>query len=829
MKQSIAILLLTAACLVGTTIAASAGDEMRFLDGLRQRRLFGLAETYCQKRLATTQLSETERAQLITELIRVFAEHAVNLPPPQRAPLWQRAHRTATDFRTNHAGHPRLVLVLVQDALAFLSEGELARREAEVAPRPQSALEAARGTIRKAIAVLEEIDKRLGELIPLARRSSPRGDALTVGQLSSLQQNVRYLLARAYRNRALCYPLRSTDRVAALTQAIDQLKKPLLELPPDDTLIWRIHLDQAVCQRLLGARDQAAQLLAELDKRKLSPRESLRVRAERARLQLSAGQTQQALLTIGKGRELEGVVSAELDFAHLETFVALWQAAGDAGDASLAQRWQQKSVAAVKFIEHTHGRYWARRAELLLIGTGKQRSTGSVEILARTADDLFLKGQLGDALLTYDKAARNARDSGRSDQAFELAYKAGLIEQQRRRNREASQRFRELALSHKDHPQSCNAHLLSILNAAEMAKEDATKLAAYVDLLEEHLSTWPGGQTANTVRVWLGERYEGDQEWGLAIDTYRLVPPDSKQYGTAVKAVAGCWLNWAAQRKASGEAVVEVALQAAAFCDQVVGDPDEQWTEAQRIGATTGAQVRLLYLPDRAAEAYDLLAAALAGSAAAENAWKSAARTLLVAALGVVPGRIEDARSELNELPDATLGDLLNLMDVMAAVSESAPSNRRREPAELQLAVVARLGKLDSDLDGTTRSRVAVARARALVSAQRLDDAIAAYRELAVQSPGDLAIQLAYAQTLSQADSQEHLRQALVRWRILASRTRPHSVHWLQAKYSVALTQFKLGDKRSAAKLIRYLQATEDLSAGGRQEQFAELLRRCNR
>ena len=832
-KRRTGFMTAAAVVLAGTTwlavpaIATSAADDVRFLEGLRQRRLYGLAEAYCQSRLAGAQLSENAVTQLTTELIRICAERAVNAPPGQRAPYWRRAHGTASDFRIHRADNARLVLILVQDALAYLAEGELARREAEVAARPDSRLESARLTIRKAISALEEIDKQLTQLVPNAQRTPVRG-ALTAAQLSSLQQNVRYQLASAYRGRALCYPLQSTDRVAALTQSLDQLAKPLLELPPDDDLVPRIYLDQAVCQRLLGRHGQAERLLAELETRKLSAGTSLQIRAERARLQLSADRPQQALLVLGKGRELGGAISAELDFAHLETFVALWQAAGDAGDQAAAERWQQKSVASVEFIEQTHGRYWARRAELLLIGIGERRGTGSVEILVRTADDLFLRGKRADALLAYDKAARGARDGGQRDQAFELAYKAGLVAQQLGLHEEASRRFRELALAATDHPLAGNAHVRCIGSIAEMAKSEAARLPDYLEVLEEHVRTWPRGQTAQLVRIWLGQQYEAAQEWGLAIATYRDVPADAQQYGTAVEAAGRCWLNWAANRKAANKPVEEVATQAIAYCDGLVGNAGNEWTDAERLGAMTGAQVRLLYLDGQAAEAYELMTAALRGSPAADDAWKATARIMLIAALAAVPGKIQEALRKLQEHSGSNASDLIKLLDTTSAVAESAAAAKRKDLANVQLAAISRLQSLDAQLDHTARRRVAVLRARALVWAARLEDAIVAYRELAAGNLNDLAIQQAYADALSRADDPEHLRQALDRWRVVARRTPTHSTEWLQAKYSVALTQFKLGDKRRAAQLILYLQATEDLRANDLDKQFSELLKRCS-
>jgi hypothetical protein len=73
------------------------------------------------------------------------------------------------------------------------------------------------------------------------------------------------------------------------------------------------------------------------------------------------------------------------------------------------------------------------------------------------------------------------------------------------------------------------------------------------------------------------------------------------------------------------------------------------------------------------------------------------------------------------------------------------------------------------------------------------------------------------------------LRQALDRWRFIAGRTKPRTARWLEAKYSVALAQFKLGDRAGAATLLRFLLETPPGLKGTEWEgAYADLLRKCS-
>ncbi len=64
--------------MVATHGIAVADEDARFVAGLRERRLFALAETYCNERLTNSQPSEIERIELTVELVRTYAEHALN-------------------------------------------------------------------------------------------------------------------------------------------------------------------------------------------------------------------------------------------------------------------------------------------------------------------------------------------------------------------------------------------------------------------------------------------------------------------------------------------------------------------------------------------------------------------------------------------------------------------------------------------------------------------------------------------------------------------------------------------------------------------------------
>jgi hypothetical protein len=74
------------------------------------------------------------------------------------------------------------------------------------------------------------------------------------------------------------------------------------------------------------------------------------------------------------------------------------------------------------------------------------------------------------------------------------------------------------------------------------------------------------------------------------------------------------------------------------------------------------------------------------------------------------------------------------------------------------------------------------------------------------------------------------VKQSLDQWRRILSRAKPRDELWFKAKYSVALAQFKLGQKKDAAAVLRYtLELPPGLAGTVWQDKYEALLRECVR
>ncbi|MEE8451453.1 MAG: hypothetical protein V3R99_06035 [Thermoguttaceae bacterium] len=825
--------------LLGITSWAVAAEttDQRFLAGLHQRGLYRLAESYCLDRLAQPGISARRRSDLVIELSRSLAQQAVGLPPDSREPLWQRAAQVTEDFARQYPADPRLLPVRLQAALAVLTRGELARQEAEVSARRADLIDEAQIRLREAVRLLGELAdevERQRRQQNLSRRSEP--DRLSADELTSLQNTLQYELSRAYRNQALCYASDSPDRSNALTQAVELLDW-LVKLDPNDalgwSLAWKSRLDLIKCYRLLGNPDVARRQLEALRALKPPASVELRARAERIRLALATDQLADAVAALAEGRQIEAVVSPELDFAWLDTYLTAWRESLDANNRPQADAWQTKATEMVSRIENLHGPYWTRRAEMRLAAYVRTLAgSADLETLARAAASSFRSGQLDEAVAAYDRARQFATTAGNTDRAFDLGYLAATIEHQRNRHEEALARFRQIALTMPEHAKAPEAHLLAVYHAGQIAKSDpANQLDRYVALLQEHLEGWPHGPTAGQAWWQLGRLSEYRRDWDAAIQAYQAVSAEDAEYFQAVEAIDRCCRTWFDRRRAAGEPVEQIADKAARWFESLTFDASgarvQQWGELERLAALAAARLWLGYTSAGFDQSQDLLSAALSGSADPPTEWKSNAEALLVFSLAG-RGRRREAGDLLARISAGPPDALLEMLEGLGRMARSAKPSVRAELAQLQLTAIDLLRSGGATLEPSQQAALEKVRAEALAGVGQVDEALAAYQVLAAAAPHDGTIQEAYAELLLNQRDPASLKKAMAKWRELEDRSPKGSPRWFRAKYSVAWLHCQSGNKQQTAKMITLLKLLHpELGGPEMKAKFDKLLARC--
>jgi hypothetical protein len=231
-----------------------------------------------------------------------------------------------------------------------------------------------------------------------------------------------------------------------------------------------------------------------------------------------------------------GTESPDFELACLEAYLAL--ACTSTMSAHHGHQWQERAAETAELLEATHGAYWSRRAGQLLVATASASAITNVELLRRLADSLYLNGDFNQAIAAYEKAATQARSQSDS-RAFELAYKAALVEQKLERYLSAAKRLRELAKSQAADPHARQAHLLAAWNSAQ-ADTRITNAGLYEELLREHLAMWATSASADQARLWLGAVCESKQAWSEAKELYSAVSQESSHREKAAQGLVRC-------------------------------------------------------------------------------------------------------------------------------------------------------------------------------------------------------------------------------------------------------------------------------------------------
>ena len=796
--------------------------------------MFELAEKHCRDKLADQNIKAVEQAELTIELARTLAQHAAFARPEERDELWKQARTVAGEFIRTQAKHPRLILVRAADALTPLSRGELARQELEAGAAPAGGVDAAKAAIREATRLLEDLSEELTREIPLRRRAALKEGDLSADELLSLQNFVLHQLGRARRNQALLYEPKSADRTNSLTQAKETLTSALLQTTDDPALASQMRLDLAVCQRLLGEYDECGRLLRELAPPGIPASTRLAARAESIRLEIDRQRLAEAQKLVEEGRLIDGQASPELDLATLELCLAQLRAAAAANDRAATTKWQNLAAQQARLLTEQHGSYWGRRADQLLVRSLPQGAIGNADLLARTADSLYLKGEFDQAIAAYDQAAEKAGQAGDDKTALELGYKAALVQEERKMHKSAAERFAALAVQLKQQPQAPAAHLRGIWNAAQEVRRDSSYEKEYEKLLVEQIDTWPGSESAQQARLWQGRLYESRRQWEPAAAAYAGVPAESEHFPAAVQAAARAFQEDLASRESESQDAKDAARKAVAYLRGVVLGSDnrlpETWSETQRIAALAAAEIVLDYLPGDAGQAEELLSAAVAAAEGAPPEWTNAARAQLVLAMASQPDKRNAAEQMVKDMSQASPDQLLDLLVGLSAIVRRSRPATRGQMAALQLATVELLMPQRQKLAKEDQLSLDRVNAEALAAAGRRAEALALLQRLASENPSHGGIQESFGELLLAASDKESLTAALNQWRVIAARSKPRTERWLKAKYSIALAQSKLGDKSGAASVLEYtLKTPPGLDGTSWKVRYETLLEACRR
>ncbi len=793
-------------------------SDQKFLEGLRGRRLYELAVTYCQRRLQRSAMDSVETAIWTAQLVRTYAEQALfEITEESSAAAWQNARQIAARYLVQDGNKLESVWVRHQAALVELAWGSRLRETLETTRNAtQEQRNEVVAALRKTAQQLEEFEHWLDRMIPTAPRA-PTGKGPGQDDLMASRSQVRLLRGIVLRNQALCYPP-GEDRFGLLAESLQALEQALSQLAAHDPLTFHARLEQAISQRYLGNAAEAEQLLLQAAA-DTAPEEVKRIAAaERLRLLLSQGRSQEAFGFVQQA-PLQSSSDPEWDLALLEMWIYFWQHDVRLADGGIAD-WRARAVESTRRIEKQYGPYWGRRAEKLLLEAARSGSgSADAELVRRQADDLFLRGNVAAALELYDQAAELAGQLGARHERWLALGRAARLAEQLDDPGGAARRWRTAALDDVARSEAPVAHREALRQAARAVARGSLNLKELDLWLEEHLQHWPQGELADEVRLILAARYHGQHRTEEALALCQAVVSPGK-LADAVRLARSVWES-KLQELPNGQQPQALAQLRTYFGRlPAASDPN-----ATALATVTRLWLELELAPNQAAR----VAAELQQLDPSQMAEQDRADYLatLFLAYALQPGQEAMAERMLavpTLLSAEVAADLAaRLTSRLAHVSE----HQRRALCQITLKLLDRCAP---GSEAPVDLRWVQMRVESLLGAEQPGAAVDLVRPLAEQHPTDAAWQLLYARVLGRAAPTVGWQSALEQWRRIAAAAPLRSDLWYEAKLGVAEALAGIGQKTEAQKLLRYLLLTAPFPEESPwKRRYEELLNRLHR
>ena len=805
------------------TALADPQDDRLMLEGLQQRGLFSLIEYQCKVRIESPNSTDRTKMVWTVHLINSVSQQALRQSADERDKFWSHAQRLAEKYVESDPDHPFVLPIKLQAALALTADGELLRLESMISKNAGVQREKSREKLRLAARSLTNLNNQINDFLPLVGQNATE-DTPSQTELLSLQQNLQYHLARAYRNQANTYADGTNDQIASLQRAVTALNKPLTQLSDEDPLVTAIHLALIACQRELKQFDLAKMTVEKLRRLALPAKDLMKLRAETVRLALAERDLETTLELLNKPRESNRILVPEYDLAFLDAFIYFWDKAAKEQNTNGAENYQQQAVLTVKHIEQTHGPYWGRVAELqLLKHAGMNGDSTNLVVLERTADSLYRKDKLTEAINAYDATAEAAQNVGNNDLAFRVLYKTALIEQKRNNLEAYIERLTTTGVQLRNHPQAAAVHMLGIQSVIELLNQDASRQQEFETLLTEHLTYFDSGSTVNQAAIWLGTLQQRRQSYDEAIESYMAVRPDYEKYTTIIQNLEVCWIAKLRQDKSENQLNDAKALTD--YLRSLIFDKDDnapqKWTDVQRYAATALAGMLVTYSNDNYKEAEDLLASASTENASEE--WLAIASSLQIVSLAA-QGKATAAREHIDKLGSNKPSQWMQMLKQLQTVGTAAPESTRIVIAKIQIDLFEKMSPKLVGVKPDFRTEWDLLKAQAYMQSGNLKESIDRYKALSLKNPRHGLIQLRYAEALTQSNN--HFEEGLVQWRRVLQGNPPKSDRWYQAKFNIASLYLRNGQSDEAKKQIRYLEVTSGF--GTWERRFQALLKQLN-
>jgi len=814
----------------------------RYFDGLRERRLFSLAETVCLRMLNDTGPGLVERTRYAVELSRTYVDHAAYAESiEEQTEMLDLAARAIDEVLSGRDNHPQALLLQAQKAIVTAREVELFRWRHELHPLADADLQQALERAARVTPELQQLDQALSAELRAPRRDV-LGERLQPYQLRGLLNVVRFRAGALQLDRAALLDSGSPDRSEALVLA-DQWFRRVAAGAPGDRLTLESQLAVVQVTRLSGDLATAGKLLNALLQDLPPPAVLDDAMAELVELHLADGRLADALDELRAHRLARRGLTGRLNWLNVVVLSRLSQATAQQGDPALAAELMEQAKSFAQRAGTEGSAYWAARARQQIdLDHRRHRYGGDVAPWLEQGQNSFAAGRLPDAIRAYTRAwelVRQARTTA-PDAAAEVGSALGSLLVQEGRYEDAADVLRDAVLVQPAGEQAAASDLLRAWCLTRLYEVEPTRSRreACMTALEEHRARFPASATAAEAAWLLAQIEERRLQSTQALRLYAAIPDSHARFAEANVAVARC-----------GEVILSRLAE--------LGRPVDEWepailrllddrcapllTQARPLSPLQAelllrtARLRLNAVPPDFITADSLLnqlfrertgssgspavpgtgplpanAATETGSGEELTAADRAALSQLryqAAALRVISlagqGQMREAYRLVEDVARRDSAELVAVLSGLTAAAAGLPAPQQRELGELQLHAFdlsgARLEGLPAEEQTAWRQTLASAHDFTGRPAQAAD----LLKPLLDADPENHDLRRRIATRLMAANTPERLAAARQHWQKLESTFPPGSADWFSARMETIRVSLSLGQTDEARKVLR--------------------------
>lgn len=810
-------------CFIAGSLTASESD-VRFLRGLIDRGLFDSVEYFCTKEFQKSNDSIREKYVLATELLRCRSRQLLLETPARQKEiqrsideLERRFLGKPDDFSNPEDSFARIFLQF-QGAIAVYSLGDWQRLDADGAAQKDHGekIKKSRETLLDSLNRFESclengaaLRKKLGQNIRLVQEQ----------QLLALERSICFQQGLAQMSYALTFPTDQNEqsdssRFYSLNRAVEILTK-IASLQIDDSIVVQSQIELATCYRLLGNLSRCQEILTQLNQGRNA--DNIQFQTELLRYSIAVGDLNVAMDSFYQGR-IDSAVYPDYDLARIELFLAFIKYLRTQSTATTENETKEKQLSnailqLIQKIESESGPYWGRRAGMLLSnGNDKEQLENQVdpEMLVILAEDRFRNGHHADSIELFDRASRLYELAGRPENAFAcsrsslgvLAYvleKVPSLEtvsekEKQKCRRQLVEQLRNVSTRFFVQNEASELHLKAIDLTAEDLLEQKISSDQYLDLLREHVGTWPDSAKIPPLLLRAALLLERQGKQKDAIELIARIPNKNPNALEAINMARRCFGEMISVSSTSTKKeTLDILKRKAEWFEKRLPADKGQWTEADSQSAFMGAEARLQIASqysdlktknDSLQHAERLLRSALRHGTQQNAKDKAPFQALLITTLNE-SGKKQEAAALLQSFNN----DLLDKL----------PPAEKVQFKQVQVRLLSEIGNTQEAIDILT--------------------------ELLKQDSKNLSYWKLLAEILSKQPSSETQTKALQIWIQIERNSEKGSEFWWSAREGIIESLLKQGNVAEAKKSYDLLQLLyPDLGSNERKQRLERKL-----